>query len=123
MRSCVTQILIRPSPDRWSIHAGGTFLGESSQALELREGSYQPVLYFPRADIAMDLLERTDHATVCPHKGVASYFSIVTPSGPIRNAVWSYEAPKQQMGAIAGYLAFYPDRVTVARQAGRQEAS
>ena len=31
------------------------------------------------------------------------------------NAVWSYEDPLPGMERIAGYLAFYPDRVTITR--------
>jgi uncharacterized protein (DUF427 family) len=29
----------------------------------------------------------------------------------VENAVWSYETPHDDMTSIAGYLAFYPDRV------------
>ena len=59
----------------------------------------------------MTLLERTDHATYCPYKGDASYFSI--PSGGDRsaNAVWTYEAAYTAVALIKNHLAFYPDRV------------
>ena len=60
------------------MRAGGAILGESKNALELREGSYDPVIYFPRADIAMAVLDRTDKTSQCPHKGQANYFSIQT---------------------------------------------
>jgi uncharacterized protein (DUF427 family) len=107
------QISIRPASGPRTVRAGGAVVVRSARALELREGAYPPVLYFPREDAAMDLLERTDRQTTCPHKGQASYYSIVTPAGRVENAVWSYETPKQHVGAIAGYLAFYPDRVSV----------
>jgi uncharacterized protein (DUF427 family) len=45
--------------------------------------------------------------TVCPWKGDASYFSLEG----AENAVWSYESPKAEVAAIAGRLAFYPDKV------------
>lgn len=117
------QINISESPEVWNVFAGGARIGQSSRAIELREGAYQPVLYFPRQDIAMDLLEKTDRTTMCPHKGAATYYSIVTPSGRIENAVWSYEAPKQPMGSIAGYLAFYPDKAIIARQSDTSVAA
>lgn len=108
-------IRIRTAPGTWVVRAGGAILGESARAVELSEGSYSPVIYFPRADIAMAMLDRTDRATTCPYKGQASYYSVVTPEGRMDNVVWSYETPKPGMEAIAGHLAFYTDRVTVER--------
>ncbi len=90
-------------------------LGTSQRALDLREGSYPPVIYVPREDIDMGLLEKTARASTCPWKGAASYYSIRAGSGLLENAVWSYEAPKAEVGAIAGHLAFYADRVSVTR--------
>jgi uncharacterized protein (DUF427 family) len=98
-----------------TVLAGGVELGRSTEALELREGSYPPVIYMPRADIDMSKLARTERASSCPWKGQASYFSILTPGGTLENAVWSYETPKAGVEAIAGHLAFYPDRVTLTR--------
>ena len=100
-------ITIRTAPGTWTVRAGGAVLGESNAALELSEGSYAPVIYFPRADIAMAFLDRTDKSTHCPHKGDASYFSVVTKSQTLENAVWSYEAPKEGVARIKDHLAFY----------------
>lgn len=106
-------ITIRPASGTWSIRAGGAVLGETSNALELKEGSYDPVIYVPRADIAMAFLEVSETTTSCPHKGEASYYSIIAKSGEIKNAAWSYETPIKGMEQIAGHLAFYADKVTV----------
>lgn len=106
-------IKIEPAPGTWVVRAGGAVLGESSAALELTEGDRAGVIYFPREDIAMAFLEPSDTRTRCPHKGEARYFAIVTKSGTIPDAVWSYEDPKPGVEAIAGHLAFYPDKVTV----------
>ena len=107
-------IRIRKAPGLWSVRSGGAVLGESSNALELSEGDLPPVIYFPRDDIAMAFLDRTDKVTHCPHKGDAAHFSIITKSQVIENAVWSYEAPSEAVAAIRDYLAFYPsDKVTV----------
>ena len=106
-------ITIRPAEGTWVVRAGGAVIGESSRALELREGSYDPVIYFPRDDIAMAFLDRSAKRTTCPHKGEASYFSIVTKSTTIPDAVWSYEDPKDGVAEIGGFLSFYPDRIAV----------
>ena len=109
-------ITIRPAEGTWVVRAGGAVLGESDHALELTEGSYDPVIYFPREDIAMEFLDESDKKTTCPYKGEASYFSIVTKSTTLENSVWSYEAPKAGMEKIAGHLAFYKsDQVAVER--------
>lgn len=99
-----------------TVAAGGTTLGTTDRALELKEGSYPPVLYIPRADIDMSKLEKTARRTTCPWKGAASYYSIRSDAGLLDNAVWSYEAPVGDMAAIAGHLAFYPDKVTLTRR-------
>lgn len=100
-------ISIRKADGTWVIRAGGAVLGESANALELTEGSYPPVIYFPREDIAMAFLEKSDKTTTCPHKGVASYYSIVTKSTTLKDAVWSYETPKDSVARIKDHLAFY----------------
>ena len=108
-------IKISPVQGPVTVMAGSTVLGTSARALELKEGSYPPVIYVPREDIDMNRLVRTDHATSCPWKGKASYYSIKGDFGMLANAVWTYETPKDGVEPIAGHLAFYPDRVTVTR--------
>jgi len=109
-------IRIRKADGIWTVRSGGAVLVESANALELSEGDYAPVIYFPRADIAMAFLDQTDKSTHCPHKGDATYFSIVNKSGTVENGAWSYEDPKDGVAAIKDHLAFYVgDHVTVER--------
>ena len=108
-------ITIRNEAGTWVVRAGGAILGESDRALELTEGSYPPVIYFPREDVGMAFLEKSDSSTSCPHKGVASYYTVCLPAGDMPDAAWSYEAPIASMAAIAGHIAFYTDRITVER--------
>ena len=105
-------ITIRANPSRVVVRVAGQTVADSRRALTLREASYPPVHYIPRADVDMALLERTDHASYCPYKGDAAYFSI--PSGGDRsaNAVWTYEQPYDAVDAIRDHVAFYPDRVS-----------
>jgi uncharacterized protein (DUF427 family) len=107
-------IRITRADGRWSVRAGGAVLGESDNALELTEGDYPPVIYFPRDDIAMAFLDRTDKTTHCPHKGDANYYSVVTKSTTLQDAVWTYENPVDDVARIKDHLAFYTgDGVTV----------
>ncbi len=84
-------------------------LAESDNALVMREGDYTPVYYFPRADVKLDALARTDHDSFCPFKGEASYWT----AGNEENVAWSYEAPFDEMTEIRDYVAFYADRVEI----------
>ena len=104
-------ITIERNPHRVVISVAGHVIADTQDALTLREATYPPVQYVPRKDVEMTLLERTGHATYCPYKGDASYFSI--PSGGARsaNAVWTYEAPYAAVALIKDHLAFYPDWV------------
>ncbi|MBE1292689.1 MAG: DUF427 domain-containing protein [Pseudomonadota bacterium] len=112
----MTNITIRKAEGNWVVRAGGAILGESSNALELSEGDLKPVIYFPRADIAMAFLDPSQKTTHCPHKGDANHFSIVTKSQTISDAAWSYEAPIEAVERIKDHLAFYTsDLVAVER--------
>ena len=108
-------IKIRQAPGTYVIRAEGAVIGETARALELTEGSHAPVIYVPREDVAMALLDASDRTSTCPWKGQASYFSIVTGSRVLKDAVWSYENPIDGMTQIAGHLAFYTDKVKVVR--------
>lgn len=110
----MTDITIRKADGIWSVRAGGAVLAESREALELSERGQPDIIYFPRADIAMAFLDRSDHASHVPNKGDAVYFSIVTKSQTLENAAWSFEAPVEDAQRIAGHIAFFAtDFVTV----------
>lgn len=107
-------IRITKSDGPWVVRAGGAVIGESQDALELTEGDYPMIVYFPREDVGMAFLDPSDHRTHCPLKGDATYYSIQTKSALLENAVWSYEDPMPEVERIKGHLAFYAsDQVTV----------
>lgn len=97
---------IRKAPGKWSVRSGGAILGETTSALELSEGDNVPVIYFPRADIAMAFLDPSETAPRSDAKGDASYYSIVNRSSVTKDAAWSYETPTEAAAALAGYIAF-----------------
>jgi len=106
-------IKIRKAPGKWVVRAGGAVLGESDNALELTEGDYRPTIYFPREDLGMAFLEKTDSSTKCPYKGTATYYTVSSAAGDIPDAAWSYEEPLDGVEEIKDHIAFYTDRVTV----------
>jgi uncharacterized protein (DUF427 family) len=104
-------ITIEPSPARVVAIVAGRVIADTRDALTLREASYPAVQYVSRRDVDMAALMRSDHATYCPYKGDASYYSIPAGGDRSLNAVWSYETPFEAMARIKDYLAFYPDRI------------
>ena len=103
----MTDITITEASGTWTVRAEGAIIGESSNALELREEGHAPVVYFPRADITMSFFNPVAHSSVCPAKGTASYYSIITKSRTIEKAAWSYEDPSVEMNQIKEHLAFH----------------
>jgi uncharacterized protein (DUF427 family) len=104
-------ISIEPNLSRVVVTVGGQVIADTRAALTLREASYPPVQYFPREDVDMAALTRSEHTTYCPYKGEASYYSIPAGGDDSLNAVWTYETPFEAMAQIKEYVAFYPDRV------------
>jgi uncharacterized protein (DUF427 family) len=82
-----------------------------ADALTLQEATYPPVYYLPLDDVDQSLLRRTEHATYCPYKGNAAYYSVVTADGELTNVIWTYETPYPAVESIAKRVAFYTDRV------------
>ncbi|CUH40239.1 hypothetical protein JSE7799_02969 [Jannaschia seosinensis] len=110
----MANIEIAPATGIWSVRTTDGVLVESRNALALVEDGGPAVIYFPREDVAMALLEPSQTHTQCPHKGEASYFTYVGQSDRIDDAAWSYEhVMKADAKPIEGYLAFYDTKVTV----------
>lgn len=104
-------ITIERNPKRVRVTFNGQVLAETTNALTLKESTLAPVQYIPREDARMEFFQRTKHATHCPYKGDAAYFSLRVGDRAAENAVWTYEAPFPAMKEIEGRLAFYPSRV------------
>ncbi len=105
------RLQFEPCQRRIRVDCAGVTIADSDRVIILREPRYQPVCYFPRQDVRMDLLEATDHVTHCPFKGNASYWSLCLEGHRQDNIAWSYLQPQPEAEAIAGYIAFYRDRM------------
>lgn len=110
----MARITVAPAQGNWTVRTGDGVLVESRAAMALTEGASAPVVYFPRADVAMALLERTATTTRCPHKGMANYYAYVGQSARIDDVAWTYEdVTNPDAKGIEGHLAFYRSKVTV----------
>ena len=104
-------ITVEPAGVRVVVRAAGRVIADSTSALSLREADYPAVLYFPRDDVDMSALERTEQLSYCPFKGDAAYYSIPAQGERGVDAVWTYEDPYPAVASIKDHLAFYANRV------------
>ena len=104
-----------PDEKRLKVVFAGVTIADSAETLRVEETGHQPVHYFPRKDVRLDLMSPTRHHTTCPFKGEASYWRIEVPAaGEVRrseNAVWGYPTPYDEVSGLADYCAFYSSRV------------
>ena len=102
------RITAKPAGVRVQVKLNGKLIADTRDAIEMKEGDYPVVYYFPRRDVKMERLSRSSHESYCPFKGHASYYSL---KDGAENAVWTYEKPYDEMNVIKKRLAFYPDKV------------
>jgi class 3 adenylate cyclase/uncharacterized protein (DUF427 family) len=111
-------------PRRIRAEFQGEIIADSSNVLVMHETRLAPVFYFPRDDIRMDNLVKTDRSTHCPFKGNASYWTIRVGEKSVENAAWSYETAYDESSRVEMYIAFdwraidtwYADDTAIAEQ-------
>ena len=106
-------ITIAASVGRMRARFNGHVIADSARALTLKEAGYHPVIYFPRDDVSMEYLTRTERVTYCPYKGEAHYFTLMMDGQFAEDAVWTYEEPYEAVDAIRGHVVFYPNKAEV----------
>jgi uncharacterized protein (DUF427 family) len=107
-------ITVAPTGKHVTVRVNGEVVADTDNALTLQESTYPAVQYIPKGDVAPSALRDSGTETYCPYKGEASYYHVVTGSGAtVEDAIWTYEAPYPAVAAIAGHVAFYPDKAEV----------
>ncbi|MGV0849332.1 DUF427 domain-containing protein [Mycolicibacterium phlei] len=107
-------ITVAPTGVHVTVRVGGDVVAETDRALTLREAAYPPVQYILLADVEATRLTPSDTHTYCPYKGEADYYHVVTSAGDtVEDAIWTYPEPYPAVAAIAGHVAFYPDKAEI----------
>ena len=99
----------------------GVELARSRRTLKVKEVGrdiYDPVLYFPRADVNMQRLAKTAKTTHCPLKGDTAYFDGVLEAQRVSEVAWSYEHTIAEAAALTDYVAFDTRLVRVIERTG-----
>jgi uncharacterized protein (DUF427 family) len=84
-------------------------VADTRQPLALYESGFAPRWYIPLADVDESALNRVEHQTFCPYKGLCSYYDI----GDARLGAWSYREAFTEVGRISGLISFEPEIVSV----------
>ncbi|MCO6451731.1 MAG: DUF427 domain-containing protein [Caldilineales bacterium] len=80
----------------------GVTLAESDD-YELVEGN----VYFPLEAVNQEFFKSSETHTVCPWKGLASYYDVEVNGQVNKDAAWYYPAPKQAATNIKDHVAFW----------------
>jgi uncharacterized protein (DUF427 family) len=80
----------------------GTVLAESDDLVTV-EGN----LYFPADSLDPSFFEPSDHHSICPWKGRASYLDVVVDGEREKNAAWYYPNPFPAARRIKDRIAFW----------------
>jgi uncharacterized protein (DUF427 family) len=75
----------------------------SSDNTVLVEGNH----YFPLDSVTPDVLADSDHTSICPWKGTASYYDVVVGGDRNPNAAFHYRTPKEAAAQITDRVAFW----------------
>lgn len=100
-----------PTDERVEVMIGGHTIASTTRALRVLETSHPPTYYCPPDDVADGVLVPVAGASFCEFKGWASYFDAVVSGHRVARAAWTYPNPSPQYAALAGFVAFYPERV------------
>jgi uncharacterized protein (DUF427 family) len=106
-------ISVTPSDRHVTVRVDGELVADTHAALTLQESNYPAVQYIPLADVVSDKLQPSGTSTYCPYKGDANYYHIATGGRTVEDVIWEYQQPYPAVGAIAGHVAFYPDKAEI----------
>ena len=104
---------LEPARRRWRAQFAGHVIADTDDALILREPGNPLRVYFPRHDVATEYMGRSDRTAYDPHKGSASYYTVMMDGQFAENAVWAYEDPSPGFEALADRMAFFTDKIEV----------
>ena len=96
-----------------TVTVGEVKVAETRNAVTLYEADYQPVQYIPIEDVNQAYLELSGHTTDCPYKGVANYWSLNVAGRHLKNVVWHYPNPYDEVAGLKGHVSFYLLKVNV----------
>ncbi|HYN35125.1 MAG TPA: DUF427 domain-containing protein, partial [Ilumatobacteraceae bacterium] len=94
----VASVVLHMATATWN----GTIIAQSDDTVVVESNHY-----FPIDSVTKGVLVESDHTSVCPWKGTASYYSLEVDGQRNPDAVWYYPEPKAAAAEIEGRVAFW----------------
>jgi uncharacterized protein (DUF427 family) len=94
-----------------------TVLAETGDTVVV-EGNH----YFPRESLVEEYFSPRDARSLCPWKGMASYYTITVNGAVNPDAAWEYPNPSARARDVKGRVAFWHGVEVVADDASSQQA-
>jgi uncharacterized protein (DUF427 family) len=100
---------LRPTGREVTVTApDGTVVARTTSAVLLDETGLGVRFYLDRADVDATL-RPSGTTTVCPYKGVSTYWTVDVGGTEVADGAWSYETPLDESRGIAGRVSFSDD--------------
>ena len=96
-----------------TVSINGETAAETNRPKILFETGLPPRYYIPPEDVHQDLLTASETTSVCPYKGVSSYWSAEVAGECVEDVVWGYPGPLPEAQKVQGHFCFYDEKADV----------
>lgn len=100
------------SSRRLRVEVADVVVVDTTDTIAVYETALEPRLYVARDAVRVPL-RRSATSSVCPYKGVASWWTTRVDGDEAVDVAWSYDDPRPEAAAIAGLVSFDEHRTTV----------
>ena len=108
--------IIQPDPRTISVRFQNRVLAHSRKAFRVLETAGPPTIYIPFEDVTWSHLNVSHDTSKCEWKGIARYWTMdfgnIEDQECTNNCAWDYPTPFPEFSILAGYLAFFPTKLT-----------
>jgi uncharacterized protein (DUF427 family) len=99
-------LFAEPLRRRMRVMYGGDWVAQSDDVVLLHEPGRYPVAYFPRVDIAPDVLARSDYATEHPELGPTAWYALRHGDRESPRGAWEHTALPAHAAILTDRVAF-----------------
>ncbi|TFV59556.1 DUF427 domain-containing protein [Geodermatophilus sp. DF01-2] len=103
----------RRSSDTVVVRVGREVVAESTRPVKLFETGLPVRWYLPPEDVRSAFLSPSLTRTICPYKGIASYWSLTVGDRVVPDGAWTYADPLGEALQVRGFLSFLGEGVEV----------
>lgn len=97
---------LRRSSRKVTIRAGGEIVASTTSPLAVIETGLPIQWYLPSSDVDDGILSPSETSSICPYKGIASYWHVGSGGSAVPDAVWGYPEPLAGAERLAGHVCF-----------------